>query len=136
MVQIPLLRHVPQFKEGGMTGTANKRDFPFRLTLTLLDSGKVLSVPLTDCLLVGRETVPAPDIDLSALDGVSYGISRQHAAFLYDGRTLSIEDLNSRNGTRINGFPIEGGKTYPLHNGDELELGHLRVSVQLVRTPY
>lgn len=136
MVQIPLLRHIPQFKEGGMTSTEPKRAFPFRLTLTLLDSGRVLSVPLTECLLVGRETLPAPDIDLSALDGVKYGISRHHAAFLYDGRTLSIEDLNSRNGTRINGFSIDGGKAYPLRNGDELELGHLRMTVQLVRTPY
>lgn len=135
MVQIPLLRHMPQFRDAGTTGAGTRPVYPMRLMLTLPESGKVLSIPLADCLLVGRDTVPAPDIDLTDLDSVRYGISRHHAAFLYDGRTLSIEDLNSRNGTRINGFRIEGGKPYPLRNGDELELGHLRLTVQLVRAP-
>jgi pSer/pThr/pTyr-binding forkhead associated (FHA) protein len=111
----------------------SKRIFPLRLDLQIIDTGRVLSMQLADCLLVGRDSTPAPDIDMTELDGVQYGISRMHAAFLYDGHTLSVEDLNSRNGTRINGFRVEGGKPYPLHNGDELELGHMRLLIQLVR---
>lgn len=135
MLQIPLLNRQSRSRSmEARPGVENsKRIFPLRLDLQIIDTGRVLSMPLADCLLVGRDSSPAPDIDMSELDGVHYGISRMHAAFLYDGYTLSIEDLNSRNGTRINGFRIEGGKPYPLHNGDELELGHMRLLIQLVR---
>jgi pSer/pThr/pTyr-binding forkhead associated (FHA) protein len=135
MLQIPLLNRQSRSRSmEAQPGAENsKRIFPLRLDLQIIDTGRVLSMQLADCLLVGRDSTPAPDIDMTELDGVQYGISRMHAAFLYDGHTLSVEDLNSRNGTRINGFRVEGGKPYPLHNGDELELGHMRLLIQLVR---
>ena len=113
----------------------DRRVYPLRLNLTVLDSKQVVSVQVSDCLLVGRDNDSQTDIDLSEFDGARSGISRLHAAFLYDGRGLAIEDLNSRNGTRINGYRIEGGKPYPLRNGDELEIGFLRVLVHLERIP-
>ncbi|MEP7290863.1 MAG: FHA domain-containing protein [Chloroflexota bacterium] len=138
MVQIPLFhRHAhPELDEEPLNAhlhVEDRRVYPMQLVLKFVDTGYLISVQLSDCLLVGRDSDPMPDIDLSEIDGMKYGISRMHAAFLYDGRRLAIEDLNSRNGTRINGFQIDGGKPYPLHNGDELEIGHLRVIVQLVR---
>lgn len=142
MVQISLFRrhspaHDAQTDKEEMVGfrAEERRVYPMRLNLKLIDFNEIISVQLSDCLLLGRNSDPAPDIDLTELDDADYGISRMHAAFLYDGRSLAIEDLNSRNGTRINGFHVEGGKPYPLHNGDELEIGHLRVIVQLVRVP-
>lgn len=114
----------------------DRRVFPLRLDLTIVDFNRVISTRLSDCLLVGRDSDPQPDIDLSEWDGAKNGISRLHAAFLYDGRSLAVEDLNSRNGTRINGYRIEGGKPYPLRNGDELEVGNVRMIVQLVRAPF
>lgn len=134
MLRIPLLNR--QFRTRKMEAQQVEQSrlvYPLHLNLQIIDTGHVLTVPLTDCLLIGRDSTPTPDIDLTDLQGVQYGVSRMHAAFLYDGQTLSIEDLNSRNGTRINGFPVEGGKPYPLHNGDEIELGRMRLLVQLVR---
>jgi len=50
--------------------------------------------------------------------------SRKHARLLLapDG-TASIEDLGSRNGTLLNGFPLEAGVATALRAGDRLTLG-------------
>ena len=109
---------------------------PMRLVLYVIGSSQVITAQLQDQLIVGRgSTAYHPDIDLSPLDGIKYGISRQHAVFIYDGASLFIEDLQSTNGTRINGFKLEPGESYSLHNDDELEIGRLRVVVRLVRAP-
>lgn len=143
MVQIPFLNRQPHAQDAGMeedddlihAPVEDRRVYPLRLNLTVLDTNQVISVQLSDCLLVGRDDDSQTDIDFAHLDGARLGISRLHAAFLYDGRGLAIEDLNSRNGTRINGYRIEGGKPYPIRNGDELEIGFLRVLVHLERAP-
>lgn len=107
-----------------------------RLVLYLVDGSQVITAQLQEQLVIGRgSTHYHPDIDLSPLDGVKYGISRQHAVFIYEDGALYIEDLQSTNGTRINGVKLDAGEKYSLHNGDELEIGWLRTTVRLVRAP-
>lgn len=48
-------------------------------------------------------------------------VSRQHARLDVTEEGISITDLNSANGTRVNGTPI-GGVT-PLHEGDVIQVG-------------
>jgi len=48
-------------------------------------------------------------------------ISRQHAAIIRSGQIYILKDLNSHNGTFINGRRI--GEPSALHDGDEIELG-------------
>lgn len=142
MVQIPFLNRQPRAHDAEIEDddvmtlpVEDRRVYPLRLMLTILDSNQVISFQLSDCLLIGRDNDSETDIDFAKFDGARLGISRLHAAFLYDGRGLAIEDLNSRNGTRINGYRIEGGKPYPIRNGDELEIGFMRVLVHLERAP-
>ena len=112
----------------------SKQVSPLRLVLKVPDTAQMISVPLADRLVIGRgDNGRNPDIDLTQLDGVRFGISRSHAAITYDETQLYVEDLNSTNGTRINGYRLDSGRTYRLRNGDELELGRLRLVVQLVR---
>jgi DNA-binding response OmpR family regulator len=49
-------------------------------------------------------------------------VSRQHARIIRDGRGYAIRDLDSRNGTFINGKPI-GADLQPLKDGDQIGLG-------------
>lgn len=115
---------------------ARERSFPMRVILKLEDSNQIISVPVAERLLIGRgEENSEPDIDLGPFDNGRFGVSRRHAAFIYDGNALFVEDLSSTNGTRINGFRIDPGRPYRLHNGDELELGRLRLNLRLVRVP-
>lgn len=66
--------------------------------------------------LIGRN----PSTDITLLDE---GISREHAIVLFDEATceFSIEDLQSTNGTRLNG---KGVRSSALSDGDEVAIGH------------
>jgi len=54
-------------------------------------------------------------------------VSREHAAVRLVGDTLEIEDLHSRNGTRVNGRNVEGKRR--LEPGDVIEVGGERLEV-------
>jgi pSer/pThr/pTyr-binding forkhead associated (FHA) protein len=107
-----------------------------RLVLQLSDkSSQQLAVPLRERLVIGRAggEEEQPDIDFAAYGAQERGVSRLHAAFTYHDEQIYLEDMNSTNGTRINGFTIHPGKAYRLRNGDEIEFGSLRMMVRLVR---
>ena len=67
--------------------------------------------------LIGRN----PTTDITLLDE---GISREHALILFDAESgsgeHSIEDLQSTNGTKVNGKRI---RSATLHDGDEIRIG-------------
>ena len=47
-------------------------------------------------------------------------VSHHHATFLIDGADYKLRDLNSTNGSRVNGLRIVETK---LHNGDQVRMG-------------
>ena len=59
-------------------------------------------------------------------------VSRKHARLLVQGDLLRIEDLGSRNGSRINGIPLQGSKD--LSPGDVVTLGENTLSVRQPHT--
>jgi pSer/pThr/pTyr-binding forkhead associated (FHA) protein len=68
--------------------------------------------------LIGRN----PTTDVTLLDE---SISREHAIILYDEEAggFHIEDLQSTNGTKVNGKRISNAE---LNDGDEIEVGSTR----------
>jgi hypothetical protein len=50
--------------------------------------------------------------------------SAEHAVLTYRGRSWYVEDLDSTNGTFVNGVPVEG--VGPLGFGDEVQVGEIR----------
>jgi pSer/pThr/pTyr-binding forkhead associated (FHA) protein len=68
--------------------------------------------------LIGRN----PSTDITLLDE---GISREHALILCDpdSAEFSIEDLQSTNGTKVNGKRV---RSATLAEGDEIQVGHTR----------
>jgi pSer/pThr/pTyr-binding forkhead associated (FHA) protein len=118
---------------------------PVRITLTV-----------TEGVLKGEEYVfrdPAqwvlgrsPDCDI-ALPVIHRYISRRHCAFEIDPPTVRVRDLNSANGTYVNGEKIgqrpnrlargesdSDQATRELRNGDEVRVGDtaIRISVDLL----
>jgi pSer/pThr/pTyr-binding forkhead associated (FHA) protein len=75
--------------------------------------------------LIGRN----PTTDITLLDE---GASREHAIVLYDDEQgqWTIEDLQSTNGTKVNGKRV---RSRPLQPGDEIQIGHTRF--EFVREP-
>ncbi|MDJ0789142.1 MAG: FHA domain-containing protein [Myxococcota bacterium] len=76
-----------------------------------------------DETIIGRN----PTTDITLLDE---GISREHALILYDedADTYSIEDLQSTNGTKVNGKRVRSAE---LSDGDELQIGQTRFDFSL-----
>jgi hypothetical protein len=56
------------------------------------------------------------------------GVSRQHASITWSGTDYVIEDLNSANGTFVNGERISG--PHPLKGGDVIGLGQVELAFQ------
>ena len=54
--------------------------------------------------------------------------SREHAAFIRDGSGWAIKDLDSTNGTLLNGDPVQWA---PLHDGDVVEIGLTRLTFHM-----
>lgn len=68
-----------------------------------------------------------PEVDLSRYDP-SARVSRRHARIIVQNNQYLIEDLNSSNGTFINGqFRLAPRQPHPLNSGDEVRLGETRL---------
>ena len=50
-------------------------------------------------------------------------VSKVHAHFSLLGGLVSVVDIGSKNGTRVNGVPLEPGQPCPIDAGDTLEFG-------------
>ena len=66
-----------------------------------------------------------PDIDLTPFGGLDEGVSRVHAVFHRSNDTLTIIDMNSSNGTYLNGQRMVPDQPRVLQDGDELRFGKL-----------
>jgi predicted component of type VI protein secretion system len=83
--------------------------------------------------VIGRFADRPVDIDLTGIepDGQVWS-SRKHASLTLDRGLLVVEDLNSLNGTWVNGTRLRAGVALPLNAGDVIQIGvaQLRVDVE------
>ena len=82
------------------------------------------------------DTLPNADlpiIDLQPFGADKCGVSRKHAVLQWDARYVTITDLKSTNGTRINGSLLYPMQRRILRNGDELQIGGLQFLVRFRR---
>lgn len=80
------------------------------------DAGPKLLAFRTSNLLFGR----LPDNHLAINHG---SVSRRHARLSVTAKGVFIEDMQSQNGTTINGVKVQGQA--PLRPGDVLRIGHV-----------
>ena len=67
-----------------------------------------------------------PEIDLSAVDSLMT-VSRQHSRIRHEKSSFTIEDLKSRNKTRLNEVLLTPLKMELLHDGDVVHFGSVRM---------
>jgi diguanylate cyclase (GGDEF)-like protein len=89
--------------------------------LILIDSGSVAKRLAVDkgSYIIGR----SDDVDLVIS---SKDVSRRHAKVVYDGDDFTIEDLDSTNGTFVNGKRIT---VENLQSGDEISVGDYKIII-------
>jgi multimeric flavodoxin WrbA len=83
---------------------------------------------LQDEVLIGRvkpEVAPVPDVDLVPHGGDRTGVSRHHARMLHGSGGWVLEDLESTNGTFLNGEQVSPGQQVRVRTGDLIRFGTL-----------
>jgi len=106
-----------------------------RLLLQVHGAGKPISLKMRERTVVGRGSGWDTDVDLTPFNAEACGVARCHVAILFSDDTLSVQHLACESSTRLNGVPLVPDHLYRLRNGDELELGQLRLTVRTLRVP-
>ena len=70
--------------------------------------------------VLGRKSVSGTSCDVVVSDSMC--VSRRHCRIAFDGDCY-IEDVDSKNGTFVNGAPVSAGKRMPLRDGSKISLG-------------
>ena len=98
-------------------------------TIRFVVSGSLAVIPLHDIdqAVIGRsDGAGTPIIDLTPHGGgQGHGVSRRHAQVTVLGSQVVILDLNSTNGTHVNGKPISTKTPVPLADGDTVDVGEV-----------
>ncbi|GHO57670.1 FHA domain-containing protein [Ktedonobacter robiniae] len=89
-----------------------------------------------ECVVIGRADPKrniTPGIDLTPFD-TSSSVSRQHAQIRIEQTCFSLEDLNSRNKTRLGELVLNPRKPEVLQDGDVVSFGSVKVTFRLLGT--
>lgn len=97
------------------------------LAPVMLDVRDIATLGRTD-----RSGESQPDFDLAPYGAAEKGVSRRHATLVPAPNGIKIIDLQSTNGTWLNGSYLEPGQLYPLKVGDYVRLAGLTLSVQII----
>jgi len=90
------------------------------LSLFLLNKGEPIALSIEEEFVLGRAgyLTSEPMIDLTNHDGFAMGVSRRHAMIRAAGEKYVLIDLNSSNGTWLNGQRLVPNKPYDLPSGE------------------
>lgn len=100
-------------------------------TLHLVDNNIMIPLAEIDEFSLGRVGLyqpVLPDIDLTAYEAHSKGVSRLHCVLKKRNNKTIIVDLASANGTFLNGQRIPPHIETLVNNGDVITLGRLRIN--------
>lgn len=105
-----------------------------RIEVQVLNTGREVSLSADREILVGRLDAAHgiyPELDMTADGGLEQGVSRRHARIYTREGTCFVEDLDSTNGTFLNGERITPYLPYAFHDGDVLTFGTLRLQFHI-----
>ena len=92
----------------------------------------IVGIELYGDLVVGRGSGGSSALDLSDHMATEYGVSRKHVLLQVTEHGLAVMDLESTNGTRLNGKRIFANVVYALNHSDVLALGRLEYQIRIV----
>ncbi len=119
------------------TGPLNE-PLPWVIEFRIAGTPVTIQVQVGETMLIGRADPGrgiVPAIDLGAHGGQYKGVSRQHAMITVKDNKINIRDLNSVNGSRLNGFLLAPNSDYRLRHGDELDIGQMKLQVRFAVVP-
>lgn len=102
------------------------------VTMHFLGKGVFLPIDEAGDFIIGRKSpgqTMVPDIDLNLHQAFEAGVSRLHAMIRVDNGQITIIDLNSSNGTTVNGVRLEPNVPHMITHGDVISLGKFKIEV-------
>ncbi|HWQ15846.1 MAG TPA: zinc-ribbon domain-containing protein [Roseiflexaceae bacterium] len=96
--------------------------------LVVAATGATLPLPAAAQAVVGRADPVSqffPDIDLTPHGALDQGVGRKHLRLFVSGGQVMVEDLDSTNGTLLNGRRLAARQPQPLRDGDQISAGKL-----------
>jgi pSer/pThr/pTyr-binding forkhead associated (FHA) protein len=95
-------------------------------------TGQEVALPGKAEIIIGRTDVGVvADVDTTPFGGHPGGVSRRHCKITVQGSQYFIEDLNSTNGTFVDGTQLTPNTPTPLQNGDQIVLGKVAFTFQV-----
>jgi len=93
--------------------------------LVVMGTGATIPLPSKGEVLIGRSDphVAPPDVDLGPYGGGQAGVSRNHARLLRRPEGWLLDDLQSTNGTFVNGVPVKPGQPVRVRHDDVILCG-------------
>lgn len=111
---------------------------PWRLAFVLKDAGVRIVSDVTEALILGRISPDGSDIpviDLRPFDADDSGVSRKHLMIRVENDGVYATDLQSANGTFINGKRMDPNTSYPIYHHDVLVIGLMQIVIELLIDP-
>lgn len=102
--------------------------------LVAVATGAAMALPATAQAIIGRADPVSqfrPDLDLTAYGALEQGVGRRHVRLFVQDNQIMVEDMDSTNGTQINGQRLPPRQPKALRDGDQLQLGRLVLRIQL-----
>ena len=112
---------------------------PWRVALRILQKENRVIFDMDRPMVLGRmdpDEDVYPDIDLGPYDADEMGVSREHLLLKLDGDRIVAADNGSSNGTLINHDRMKPHEDYPIRDGDEIQLGLMKVKIELLMNPF
>ena len=101
--------------------------------LMVAATGAIVLLPAAAQAIIGRADAVSqffPDIDLMPHGALEQGVGRRHMRLFVSGAHVMIEDLESTNGTLVNGQRLNARQAQQLRNGDQITVGKLVLQYQ------
>jgi hypothetical protein len=119
---LEIIEHVPYELDKPDKHTHQEK-LPKTLRFVVWDSSIEITVPTNQMNFIGRSTSEDPvSINLNPHHAHILGVSRKHAVIKPTSKGIVLTDLDSTNGTLLNGMPVVSGKPYLLEHGDEIQI--------------
>lgn len=104
------------------------------MALFILNRGEPIAMRTEEEFVIGRagELTSEPLVDLTSFEGFALGVSRRHVMIKSSGEKYVLIDLNSSNGTWLDGQRLVPTKPYDLPSGSVIQLGRMKLIVSYV----